>query len=827
MYRISTKIGLALGLLMLGTVSMAQFDFGGGGGPATPPWESFKLNKKTKIKLNFKNSSVDMVLAFLSKNSGITIVKDPTLTGTISVSSATAVPLKEAFEIVNSVLSMKGFDIKKDGAHLIVKSRNVGRGGRGGDTGGSPDMSSMFNPSMMGDMMNQNKTEIKVYPIQFANAAQVARVVNEVFMMQAQQQNPFSMFQSFMPGMPGGMNFQRGGRGGGGGMGRFGGFGGGGSTAGGAVRASSDDFSNSVIVNASSKDHEQVGQLIKQIDKQTESPTTAKVYPLEYASASDVAPIVQNVLVSNAPTGRGGQGNQGVPMDQRFMTAMRFGSSQSAFGTVTADTRTNALIITATDNNHKIVGSLIKELDKEVVYENTTFVFTLSNARADQVSTLLNQAFGSRSGMTNTGQSRTGNTRTNTSTNQRRNTGSGGGTRIGAENTEPDLNQLEIALQDPSKDEGELLTQIFGQGFGGMAGGGGQRRTTGSSGSQNFGRDAEGKIVNVRDLSGQITVIPDTNTNSLIVVTLPENAALVKQILDQLDKIPEQVMIETIIVEASLSSSDKMGIEWKFTEPNLAGDRGNTGTGSTDFGLKSAANSLQGFKYTMSGGKLESFLNMIKTDTKFQVLSTPRIFTANNSQAEINISQSIPYVLSQREDTNGNITYNYAFEDVGIVLTVTPRITADGFVTMDITQTANDLQGYTDFNAPIVNQRQATTTVSVKDTETIILGGIIRNTVNSTTKKIPLLGDIPLLGNLFKSTSREKAKTELMVFLTPRVVRNAEDARKLVDEQKNLLSDPSKKSLNGVLPPVKKDDNQGVKSDGKGQGDGTNLGGSK
>jgi len=826
MYKVSTRISLALGMLMLLTVSFAQFDFGGGG-PSTPPWESFKLNKKTKIKLNFKNSSVDMVLAFLSKNSGITIVKDPTLTGAISVSSATAVSLKEAFEIVNSVLTMKGFDIKKDGGHLIVKGRNSGRG-RGNDAGGGQDMSSMFNPSMMNDMMNQGKTEIKVYPIQFANAAQVARVVNDVFSMQ-QQQNPFSMFQSFMPGMPGGMNmFQRRG---GGGMGRFGGFGGGGNNTSGSVRASSDDFSNSVIVNASSKDHEQVGQLIKQIDKQTDSPTTAKVYPLEYASASDVAPIVQNVLVSNAPTGRGGQGNSSVPMDQRFMTAMRFGSSQSAFGTVTADTRTNSVIVTATDANHKIVGSLIKELDKEVVYENTTFVFTLSNARADQVSTLLNQAFGNRSGTTNFGQSRTSGFGSNNSTNNRRNNnnsfGGGGGSRLGAENTGPDPNELEVALQDPSKDSGELLTQIFGQGFGGGGMMGGQRRTTTGTGNSTFGRNADGKIVNVRDLSGQVTVIPDTNTNSLIVVTLPENAALVKQILDQLDKIPEQVMIETIIVEASLSSSDKMGIEWKFTEPNLAGDKGNTGTGSTDFGLKSTANTLQGFKYTMTGGRLESFMNMIKSDSKFQVLSTPRIFTANNSQAEINISQSIPYVLSQREDTNGNITYNYAFEDVGIVLTVTPRITADGYVTMDITQTANDLQGYTDFNAPIVNQRQATTTVSVKDTETIILGGIIRNTVNATTKKIPLLGDIPLLGNLFKSTSKDKAKTELLVFLTPRVVRNPEDAKKLVEEQKNLLSDPSKKSLNGVLPPVKKDDGQGVKSDGKGQGDGTNLGGSK
>jgi general secretion pathway protein D len=195
-------------------------------------------------------------------------------------------------------------------------------------------------------------------------------------------------------------------------------------------------------------------------------------------------------------------------------------------------------------------------------------------------------------------------------------------------------------------------------------------------------------------------------------------------------------------------------------------------------------------------------LNALQTDEKFKVLSTPRIFTSNNVEAEINISQSVPFIVSQREDVNGNFIFNYSFQDVGIVLTVTPRITANGMVTLDVVQTANDLQGFTDFNAPIVNQRQAQTTVSVRDGATIVLGGIMRSQVRSTTKKVPLLGDIPILGELFKSRDKTETKTELLVFLTPRVVRNEEEAEGLKNDQVGSLSKTAREQYEKVRPPV-------------------------
>jgi len=776
---------------------VAQFDFGGG--DSGPAWGSFKLNTKTRVKPNFQNTSVDMIVAWYSKTSGITIVKDPALTGTLSVVSAKPISLNDAFSLLNTTLGLKNFEMRKEGNFLVIRGRNQDRGGRGG---GNPFEG--MDPARMSEMFG-GQSQLKVYVIQYANASQVARVVNEVF---ATTQNPMDQFMQMMQGQQGGGNNRFGGgnqnnnnRGGNraafGGFQRPGGMGGGfqrgGMSSGQVVRASSDDFSNSVIVNAPAKEQVQVEALIKQIDKQTEQPQQPKVFKLEFASSDELAPVVQNVLTQNAPRGRGGIGTQNVPIEQRFQTAMRFGGAQAAFGTVVSEPRTNSLVVTATEENLKLVEQVVRELDTEIKVENTTFVFPLQNARADQISQLMQQAFGTRQGAggqnRNFNQANRNTTTNRNNQNQNRNQGGGGNTRpVGLNSEQVDPNSMDLQLAD----DGSLPTEVMVQqgGFGGQFRPGGQQRTTAQT-----GRDSQGRLVNIRDLQGQITVIPDNNTNSVIVVATPENMELLRSILAQLDKIPEQVMIETMIIEATLDKSTQFGIEWKHATGNPLGKGSGTGTGEGNFGLQNANPALQGFRYTLVGGALSGFLNALQTDTKFQVLSTPRIFTSNNVEAQINISQSIPYVLSTREDSNGNLTFNYAFQDVGIVLTVTPRITANGYVTMDVTQTANDLQGFTDFNAPIVNQRQADTTVSVRDGETIILGGIIRNNVTSTVKKIPLLGDIPILGQLFRSTEKGNVKTELLVFLTPRIVKDPDEARKLRDEEFKRMSKESQKVI--------------------------------
>jgi general secretion pathway protein D len=790
---------LAIGIVaLLPLASFAQFDFGGGDA-GIPPWEEFRL-PNTTMRLDFRNSNVDMVLSLFERTAGITIIKDPALTGTINLTSARPVPLREAFQILNTTLSLRGFDMRKEGNFLVIRQRGQ-RGAGDMNRGQTPPI----DMSALGTLFGGANTQLRVFPIEHANASAVARVINDVF---AGSQNPVEQaIQMFMQQqqMQQQQQGQQRGRGGFNPAMMRGGMGGRPQSA---VRASSDDFSNSVIVNAPDREMRQVEQIIRQIDRQTEQPQQSRVFRLEFASSDELAPVIQNVLVANAPRGRGGMGTQNVPIDQRFQAAARFGGMQAAFGTVVSDPRTNSLVVTGTDDNLELVAQVIKELDTEVQYEASTFVFPLANARADQMAQLMQQAFGTRAGFTGAprmGQQQFG-TRQQQQQQQQRpgqqrpgqqrpGGGLGGGRGI-----DDDVDALMLQLSDPDADAGELATEVSvvqGGQFQRMMGA--QQPTRGATAGQ--ARDAQGRLVNVRDLTGQVTAIPDPNTNSIIVVTSPENAELIRQILEQLDRIPEQVMIETLVVEATLDAASKFGVEWQFSQQNAFGNQGTTGVGQSNFGLQTASPPLQGLRYTLTGGNLNLFLNAIQTDNRFQVLSTPRIFTSNNVQAQINISQSVPYVTSSREDIAGNLVFTYAFLDVGIVLTVTPRITAQGYVTMDVSQTANDLQGFTAFNAPIVNQRQANTTVSVRDGETIILGGIMRNTVTSSVRKVPLLGDIPVLGNLFRSTDRSNVKTELLVFLTPRIVRDADEARRLREETTGQLTPSTQRTIDRTMPP--------------------------
>ncbi|WP_309717162.1 secretin N-terminal domain-containing protein [Armatimonas sp.] len=852
---------LLLAVALMPSAAHAQFDqfggggFGGGMDFPKPVWEQFKLNPKTRLKLDFRNASIDAVLSVFSKASGIAIVKDPALTGGITLQSPTDQPLKDAFAQLNAILGLKNFDLTKSGNFLVIKARpQSGRGGTSGRSGsGFP---TGFDPSMFSGRGSSSSSSLapKVYQLKYASASQVARVINDVFQGSGQQSNPLAGLGALMgnggvPGATGGAptpptggtpppngpnpgpdpDPQRGGFGGFGGsssgrsgfpsFGSQGGFGGlsslfggrGGSTT--VVRASADDYSNSVIVNAPTREQDQVADLIAEIDKQTEQPQKSQVFKLDFATASDLVTVVQNVLIANVPRGRGGTTGSQQPIDQRFGGGGGFGgfggfgrgSSAGGQGNVVAEARTNSLIITGTQENLDLIGKVVKELDKPITFENSTFVITLENARADQLADVLNQSFGSRTGARTTARPTGLTGATNRTNTNNRNTGGGNAPgSLGRSQDQPD-GPLSVGLADPMAAAGELATNVtVQQGFGGFGGfGGGGFSGFGGTGSSRSsqqaqgtrGLDSNGRVVNLRDLTGQVTIIPDINTNSVIIVTSPQNRELLQQIVDQLDKIPEQVMIETVIVEASLDANNKLGVEWNFTQGKILGETGARGAGSSSFGGQASTTQPQGLRYTLTGGQYGAFLQSLQTDSRFEVLSTPRIFTSNNATAEINISQSLPYVTSTQTNGQGVQIFNYAFLDVGIILTVTPRITSNGFVTMDVTQTANDFVRYTDFNAPVVNQREAQTTVSVKDGETIVLGGIIKSSVSATTNKLPILGDVPILGKLFQSNTTTKSKTELLVFLTPRIVRDPEEARKLRDNTARQMQSKLKDKL--------------------------------
>ena len=750
-------------------------------------WDNLKLNSKTRVKLSFRNANVDNVIAFIEQASNITIVKDPTLSGSITVTTSAPVSLSEAFYVLDSVLKLRGFQISRQRKLLVIKAFPKATVRTG--PGGMPNLGMMGGPGGGGPGAGQS--QVQFYRLTYASASQVAKAINDLF----QSASTVSFGGRFgVGGIPGG------GPGGGGpggqldmaGSSPMGGAGlatQGVSTSG--AHASSEDFSNMVIVYASPTLQTQVAALIKEIDKKQSSAVQSKTFKLHFASASDLATTLQNVLIANANKGRGAsattQGQQGFGPFAGFGQ----GNSQQNQNLAVADSRTNSVIVSGSEDQLALAEKVISDLDQKMPYVTTTSVYQLKSARSDTVANLLTAAFGQRTGSSS---------RTNTTITPTNNTFTNSSTSTNSRSTSPtgsvDTSQgLALNLQDPNSSSGELLTSVgVTQGFGGammgMLGGGqssSQSRSSSSStvsNGQGIGYDANGHVIGVHDLTGQVTAISDPNTNSVIIVTSPDNLELVKNVIEQLDRIPEQVMIQTVIVEATLDKTSKFGLEWNFAQ-KVKGI--STSVGQT-YGLQSASPALQGLSYSLSGGDVSAFFNMLQTDTKYQVLSTPRIFTSNNMEAQINISQSIPYVVSTVQSTTGTYSYNYAFQNVGIVLTVTPHITKEGYVTMDVTQTANDLQGYTSFNAPIVNQREAQTTVSAKDGETIVLGGMIRNQVSATVNKLPLLGDLPVLGNLFRNTAKENQKTELLVFLTPKVVRDPAEAKRLKEETEKQVN---------------------------------------
>ena len=856
----------------------SPFDFGNGQSSSTP-WAQFKLNPKKRVKLDFHSSSPDAIIQFFEDVSGVTIVKDPSLTGQLALTSARPVPLNDAFQILSTTLQLKGYSLEKQGNLLVIRGQKQNNNGVGGGpfgTGTNP-----FGGG--GDGGGEDRNSLKVYLIKYASATALAKVLNDVY----QQTNN---------GFPGGFQFNRGFGGGGPGGGRFGGGGGGFNGGGGGgfgnifrgfgqqqpnVRASADDYSNSVIVNAPDRDQTQVALLIGDLDKPSDLPQHSKVYHLVYANATDSASVVQNVLTANVPRGKGGATSNQSQGPAAFFSAIRGQTPGS--GQVAVDVRTNSLVVTATDDDILIVDQVIKELDVNKPIESNTFVFQLQNARADGVASVMQAAFGTRSGVSSTsisnllGNSNIAGTRPTQMQNQNSNATSGGGgggalggdinpggdttfayapanatknddgsvsfspsvdktTATNAAKADDALRasgqtELAIPLQDPSGTSGTLYTAVqgfggFGRGGGGGGGGGAGQGFAGNSGNgstqgqtiPNVGPN--GQQINVRDLTNQVTIIPDINTNSLIVVAAPQYADIVKLVLQQLDHTPQQVVIETKIIEAELDKSNSLGIDWSLAHSlgGISGDSSAKGTIGQNLGTQAATQSngttagqLPGFTYQIASKNLSLFLSALAGDTKFQVLSSPTISTMNNVQAQINVSQSVPYVTSSQITTLGTYAYNYSFLSVGVILTILPRITSGGNVQLDVTQTADDLQGYTSFNAPIVNQRQANTTIAVQDGNTVVIGGMIRKQITATVNKVPLLGDIPILGNLFRNTSKSQNRTELMVFLTPHIINSPSDATKIADDQsKKLTPDitglPDKPG--GGPPPAK------VKTDG-------------
>lgn len=295
-------------------------------------------------------------------------------------------------------------------------------------------------------------------------------------------------------------------------------------------------------------------------------------------------------------------------------------------------------------------------------------------------------------------------------------------------------------------------------------------------------------------LEGKMKVVADERTNSLIITTLPSNFPSISELISQLDVRSAQVLIEVLIAEVTLDDTTRFGLDLKWIG---AVDEA-TGEARMDWGGLKADSSKpipdekhQGLAYWLLKGdlKVETLLHMLATKTNLNILSTPHILTSDNQEAKIMIGEEVPFLKETRHETGGEEIKTYEYKDVGIELTVTPSISENRDVALDIHQKINKVGTYVeDLGAYKFAKREAKTSVVVKDKETVIIGGLIKDDKITVIQKVPLLGDIPYLGFLFSKRETIVEKTELLVFITPHVIFSPEEAKELTKDQEEKAS---------------------------------------
>jgi len=295
-----------------------------------------------------------------------------------------------------------------------------------------------------------------------------------------------------------------------------------------------------------------------------------------------------------------------------------------------------------------------------------------------------------------------------------------------------------------------------------------------------------------------VKIIPDEGNNALVIVANSEEYAKIEKVIKQLDVLPLQVLIDATIVEVSLKDDLEYGIQWYITHNN--GGNNLISGGGRDSGIKlddiAKGFFSGGFTYAFSSNSrdINAILKAAATNDNINVISSPSLMVLNNQEASIKVGDSVPMRTSQSTNTNDATnpiqTSGIDMLDTGISLEIRPRVNAGGLVLMDILQTVNDAKQTesSDIDSPTISKREIQSSVAIQSGETIVLGGLIKENNDYLRFGVPLLHEIPLIGPLFGSTTRNKDKNELVILITPRVINSRQDARSITDEFRRKLS---------------------------------------
>ncbi len=574
------------------------------------------------------------------------------------------------------------------------------------------------------------------------------------------------------------------------------------------ITVSADDRINALVVSCGETDAKRIGELVQKLDTdQVAKVSEIRVFPLQHARAESLSTIL-NASLNTKPVPLN-DANPNAQSVLQFITRADDGreliSAALKEGVlITPDPRMNSLIVSGPVDYMGLIEQIIERLDASSPQMAKIKVFSLNNADARQMAEVLTQMFR----MTPTAAG--GNARSvqytlvrnatpevpeeealasvtlgtaeqvalTVTVDPRTNSLIVGGTDhyVGLvselidtldSSVAHERNSEVIRLRNSQAPEiATAIRQFLDQ----------ERQKL----IQTLGVDAASATVRLMDQ--EIAVVAEQTSNTLLLSANHRYFQQIRSMIEELDAAQPQVLIQVLLAEVTLDNAMDLGMEWSHN-----GSKGDVSYGiGTDFGVADSLKNFGGFSSAVTGSDFNFLLRALKQQGRLEVLSRPQIVTSDNKPATINIGQKVPLVDQSRLDAQNNLTTQFRYEDVGVNLTVTPKISPDGFVKMEIGTTNSAISSSTvevnkGSTVPIINQRKANTTVSAQSGQTIIIGGLIGTTDDKRVKKMPVLGEIPYLGALFRTSTTKRERKELLIMLTPIVMENSQIKVKLSD----------------------------------------------
>ncbi len=674
------------------------------------------------IHLNFRNADIVQIINLMSELTGRNFLVDDKVRGKVTIIAPKPVTMEEAYQVFLSVLEIQGFTVVPQGpVTKIIPSRDV----KDNPIPTATDTQRPFSPTT-------ESFVTQLIPLQFADANDIRGLLTPLVSKE-------SSLLAYAP-------------------------------------------TNSLIITDTVSNINRLLKIIAALD--IEAPSAIfKVISLKHAQAEQIANALRTAVEGLVTGGEGGgsapaappgadappPGVQPSPRGRRPSQAAAGQRSQRG-PRVIPDMRTNSLVLIATRTDLTLIEELIAKLDVPTPEgRGQIHVYYLKYANSEELAQVLTAQAGEVARTLTPSSSGLDSPRTS---------GLGG---IGQSTTTPGLSPTQPSLG---------------------LGTGTQTRRQGVVG----GTNALG-----------ISIVADKPTNSLVITAPPEAYAIIKDIIEKLDVRRSQVLVETLIAEITLERTQKLGAEWRLInspgglqafggvtggagEPSLlnaatADPRALLGSGADGVIIGALKNTL-----TFGSGanpitvlNIPALIRAFQSDSDVNILATPNLLTTDNEEAEIIIGENRPFIRSSQSTpitsgvVNPNSTVNtFDFKDLGITLRITPQISQGKTVRLKLAQEVTNFvsENPNQPGAITTTKRSAKTTVIVDDNQTIVIGGLIQDNINDAKSQVPCLGNIPILGWAFKQTSATKRKTNLLIFLTPRIVSSPDDVDRVTTHKR-------------------------------------------